>query len=58
MHALYIGLDVHKASITTGLAFAGEGPATLYGSCTSNVDRFLAVLGQILKKYADWSGGR
>jgi len=51
MHALYIGLDVHKASITTGLAFAGAGPARLQGSCTSDVDRFVAVLGQLLKTH-------
>ena len=51
MQALYMGLDVHKASITIGLAFAGEGPATLYGSCTSDVDRFVAVLGRLLKSH-------
>lgn len=51
MHALYIGLDVHKASITMALAFAGDGPAKIHGSCTSNVDRFAVVLGQLLKAH-------
>lgn len=51
MSALYIGLDVHKASITIGMAFAGAGPARLHGSCTSNVERFVAVLGQLLKTH-------
>lgn len=50
MYALYIGLDVHKATITTALAFAGEGPVQLYGSCSSDADRFAVVLGQILRK--------
>lgn len=49
MHAVYIGLDVHKASITMALAFAGEGPAKLHGTCSSDIDRFVVVLGQVLK---------
>lgn len=51
MHALYIGLDVHKASIAIALAFAGDGPARIHGSCTSDVDRFVVVLGQLLKAH-------
>jgi len=51
MRALYIGLDVHKASITMALAFAGEGPAKNHGSCSSDTDRFVVVLGQVLKKH-------
>ena len=51
MYALYIGLDVHKALITIGLAFSGDGPTKIQGSCTSNVDRFVVVLGRLLKAH-------
>jgi len=51
MQALYIGLDVHKASITVALAFGDGGPARIHGSSSSDADRFVVVLGQILKKY-------
>lgn len=34
MPALYIGLDVHKASIAMALTFAGDGLARIRGSCT------------------------
>ena len=51
MHALYIGLDVHKTSIAVAVAFAGDGPVRLEGSCSSGIDRFTVVLGQLLRKY-------
>ena len=51
MTKLYLGLDVHKTIITIGLALAGERPAQLYGNCSSNVDRFCAVLGRLLKEH-------
>lgn len=50
MDALYIGLDVHKTAITIALAFAGDGAVRLEGNCSSNIDRFTLVLGQILRK--------
>jgi transposase len=33
------------------LAFAGDGPGEIHGSCTSDVDRFVVVLGQLLKAH-------
>jgi transposase len=51
MHALYIGLDVHKTSIAMATAFTGNEPPKIVGSCSSNIDRFIVVLGQLLKTH-------
>ena len=33
------------------LAFAGDGPVRLEGNCSSNIDRFMAMLGRLLREH-------
>ena len=51
MRKLYIGLDVHKASISIAVAFLGREEALSHGKCSSNIDRVELVLRRLLKKY-------
>lgn len=48
----YIGLDVHKASISLAVAFAGIEDPVSYGKCSSDIDRFVTVLRRLMKKYS------
>jgi len=54
MKKVYIGLDVHKAIIQIALAFSGRREVEFYGKTSTDVDRFVAVLRRILKKY-EWA---
>jgi len=51
MRKLYIGLDVHKASISIALAFSGEREPQYYGKCSGSVKNFERVLRRILKSH-------
>ncbi len=51
MTKLYIGLDVHKASIAFGIARTGDSPPEYYGKTTANMDVFERTLRRVLKKY-------
>ena len=51
MKKVYIGLDVHKASILIALAFAGRSEPVSYGKASSDLDGFVAALRRIMEKY-------
>ena len=51
MKKLYIGLDTHKENIVIGLAFAGNAVPEVYGKVSADLDRFIAGLRKLLKKY-------
>lgn len=51
MKKVYIGLDVHKASVSIALAFAGTAEPESYGKAPADLDSFLRVLRRILKKH-------
>jgi transposase len=51
MTKLYIGLDVHKASISFGIAQPGNEPPEYYGKCASSIDTFERTLRRVFKKY-------
>src|SRR5215510_3915792 len=49
---LYLGLDVHKDSITIAIAEPGpKGEIRLFGSITNDVDRLEKALRRILKAH-------
>jgi transposase len=49
---LYIGLDVHKDSITLAIAEAGpKGEIRLFGTITNDIDRLEKALGRIRKAH-------
>jgi transposase len=49
---LYIGLDVHKDSITIAIAEAGpKGEIRLFGTITNDIDRLEKALGRIRKAH-------
>lgn len=50
----YIGLDVHKEKIVTGVAECGDGPATIHGKCSSDIRVFMKSLRKLLKNHG-WS---
>jgi transposase len=51
---LYLGLDVHKDSITIAIAEPGpKGEIRLFGSITNDVDRLEKALRRILKAHPD-----
>ena len=50
MTKAYIGLDVHKTTISLAVSF-GLGEAITYGQCSSDIRRFLRTLRGLLKKY-------
>ncbi len=52
MKKAYIGLDVHKTTISLAIAFCGAEDAISYGKCSSDVNRFIAALRRLLKKYS------
>lgn len=47
----YIGLDVHKSSISIAVAEAGTAPPIRYGKCGSDINSLLSSLRKLLKKY-------
>jgi len=51
MKKLYIGLDTHKENIVIGIAFAGNKASEVYGKVSADLDRFIAALRKLLKKY-------
>jgi transposase len=51
MKEAYLGLDVHKSSISIAVARAGNEPSIHYGKCGSDIDTLLRALGKLLKKY-------
>ena len=51
MKKLYMGLDVHKASICIALAFEGREEARTYGKASSDLDGFVTTLQRILNKF-------
>ena len=55
MKQLYIGLDVHKASILIALAFAGGAEPQLHGKTPGDLDSFLRVLRRIMPWVPLWS---
>lgn len=50
MKKLYIGLDVHKESISIGLARKGDDAPVYYGKCSSSLASFDQTLKRILIK--------
>lgn len=52
MKKVYIGLDVHKASILIALAFAGRSDPESYGKASSDLDGFVAALRRLMRKYS------
>ena len=51
---LYLGLDVHKDSITIAIAEPGsKGEIRLFGTITNDVDRLEKALGRIRKAHPD-----
>jgi transposase len=51
MYKAYIGLDVHKDQITIAIAFSGNDEPVSYGRCPSDINRFVATLRKLMKKY-------
>ena len=49
MQGVYIGLDVHKESIS--IAIALEGKVLEHAKCSSDIERFVTALRKLLKKY-------
>jgi transposase len=47
MKKVYIGIDAHKDSNTIALAFAAGGEPQLYGTVSSDLDRFVRALRRI-----------
>ena len=54
MKRVYIGLDVHKDSVSIAWALAGTEEPKSYGKAPADLDSFLRVLRRILKKH-QWS---
>ena len=50
MSKVYIGLDTHKVQITIAVSL-DHGEAIVYGSCSSDLLRFMTTLRGLLKKY-------
>ena len=52
MTQAYIGLDVHKTTISIAIAFFGNDDPVSYGKCSSDINRFLKALRRLMKKYS------
>lgn len=52
MRKAYIGLDVHKTTISVALAFSGNEAPVSYGKCSADINRFLKTLRRLMKKYS------
>lgn len=50
MKKAYIGLDVHKSSISMAVVLAGNEPSIRHGKCGSDISVLLRALGKLLKK--------
>ena len=48
----YIGLDVHKTTISIAIAFLGNDEPVSYGKCSSDINRFLKILRRLMRKYS------
>jgi len=51
MKKVYIGIDAHKATNTTALAFFGQEEPQIHGKCSADLDRFLTVIRKLQKKH-------
>ena len=51
MKKVYVGLDVHKASIAIGIAFSGNAQPELYGQTTADTEGFLRTLRRVMTRY-------
>jgi transposase len=52
MSQAYIGLDVHKTTISIAIAFFGNDEPVSYGKCSSDINRFLKTLRRLMKKHS------
>ena len=52
MRQAYIGLDVHKTTISIAIAFLGNDAPVSYGKCSSDINCFLKTLRRLMKKYS------
>ena len=52
MAQAYIGLDVHKTTISISIAFIGNDAPVTYGKCSADVNCFLRALRRLMKKYS------
>lgn len=48
----YIGLDVHKTTISIAIAFFGNDEPVSYGKCSSDINSFLKTLRRLMKKHS------
>jgi len=52
MTQAYIGLDVHKTTISIAIAFFGNDDPVSYGKCSSDINRFLKTLRRLMRKHS------
>jgi len=52
MRKAYIGLDVHKTTISIAIAFSGNDDPVSYGKCSADINRFLKTLRRLMKNYS------
>lgn len=52
MVTAYIGLDVHKTTISLAIAFSGDEDSISYGKCSSDISRLITTVRRLLKKYS------
>ena len=52
MSQAYIGLDVHKTTISIAIAFFGNDEPVSYGKCSPDINRFLKTLRRLMLKHS------